>query len=88
MEKVVYKAPNIPGTHMPDVFIMTAPGMAAKYRAQRSHQGPSGNHQKHIKESDMHEPPLALVDVVQCKFFLVVVFYIFPFSILVCIPLL
>ncbi|GJJ76290.1 hypothetical protein EMPS_08649 [Entomortierella parvispora] len=65
MEKVVYKAPNVPGSHMPDVFIMTEPGMAAKYRAQRSHQGPGGNHQRHVKESDMHQPAIALVDVVQ-----------------------
>ncbi|KAG0053237.1 hypothetical protein BGZ83_001475 [Gryganskiella cystojenkinii] len=65
MEKVVYKAPNTPATHMPDVFVLTEPGMTAKYRAQRSHQGPTGNHQKHIKEGDMHEPPIALVDVVQ-----------------------
>ncbi|KAF9093178.1 hypothetical protein BGX29_003131 [Mortierella sp. GBA35] len=65
MEKIVYKAPNAPNQHMPDVFIMAEPGMAAKYRAQRSHQGPTGNHQKHLKESDMNQPPIALVDVVQ-----------------------
>ncbi|KAK3836471.1 MAG: hypothetical protein JOS17DRAFT_480551 [Linnemannia elongata] len=65
MEKIIYKAPNHPGQHMPDVFIMAQPGMAAKYRAQRSHQGPTGNHQKHLQESDMNQPPVALVDVVQ-----------------------
>ncbi|KAG0306628.1 hypothetical protein BGZ97_000672 [Linnemannia gamsii] len=65
MEKIVYKAPNAPGQHMPDVFIMTQPGMAEKYRAQRSHQGSTGNHQKHVRESDMSQPPIALVDVVQ-----------------------
>ncbi|KAF9293710.1 hypothetical protein BGZ88_004997 [Linnemannia elongata] len=31
MEKIIYKAPNHPGQHMPDVFIMAQPGMAAKY---------------------------------------------------------
>ncbi|KAG0376179.1 hypothetical protein BGX24_008172 [Mortierella sp. AD032] len=65
MEKIVYKAPNAPGQHMPDVFIMAQPGMTAKYRAQRSHQGPTGNHQKHVQETDMAQPPVALVDVVQ-----------------------
>ncbi|KAF8939199.1 hypothetical protein BGZ47_008267 [Haplosporangium gracile] len=65
MEKIIYKAPNHPGQHMPDVFIMTQPGMAAKYRAQRSHEGPSGNPQKQVQDSDMKEPPIALVDVVQ-----------------------
>lgn len=68
MEKIIYKAPNHPGQHMPDVFIMAQPGMAAKYRAQRSHQGSTGNHQKQARESDMTQPPVALVDVVQCKF--------------------
>ncbi|KAG0294895.1 hypothetical protein BGZ96_000219 [Linnemannia gamsii] len=63
MEKIVYKAPNAPGQHMPDVFIMTQPGMAAKYRAQCSQKGSTGNH--HQKESDMTQPPIALVDVVQ-----------------------
>jgi len=80
MDKVVYKAPNVPGTHMPDVFIMTEPGMAAKYRAQRSHQGSGGNH---IKENDMHEPAIALVDVVQCKSsFLLVHFPSFPLKVI------
>lgn len=65
MEKIIYKAPNHPGQHMPDVFIMAQPGMAAKYRAQRSHQGSTGNHQKQARESDMTQPPVALVDVVQ-----------------------
>lgn len=67
MEKVVYKAPNAPGQHMPDVFIMTQPGMAAKYRAQCSQKGSTGNHQKQGSDSDMNQPPIALVDVVQCK---------------------
>ena len=64
MEKVIYKAPNAPGQRMPDVFIMTEPGMASKYRAQKCHQGPLGSHGK---ESDSNEPQLALVDVVQSK---------------------
>ncbi|KAG0346230.1 hypothetical protein BG004_002129 [Podila humilis] len=65
MEKIVYKAHNHPGQRMPDVFILTEPGMALKYRAQRSHQGPTGNHPHHLKESDLTDRPLALVDVVQ-----------------------
>ncbi|KAF9017261.1 hypothetical protein CPC16_003643 [Podila verticillata] len=65
MEKICYKAPNQPGQHMPDVFVMAEPGMAAKYRAQRSHQGPTGNHPHHLKETDLGDRPLALVDVVQ-----------------------
>ncbi|KAF9315077.1 hypothetical protein BGZ91_005867 [Linnemannia elongata] len=28
MEKIIYKAPNHPGQHMPDVFIMTQPPVA------------------------------------------------------------
>ncbi|KAG0260613.1 hypothetical protein BG011_001742 [Mortierella polycephala] len=62
MEKIVYKAPNAPGQRMPDVFIMTEPGMANKYRAQKGHQGQMGSHGK---GSDANEPQLALVDVVQ-----------------------
>ncbi|KAF9423760.1 hypothetical protein BGZ94_008185 [Podila epigama] len=65
MEKIVYKAHNHPGQHMPDLFVLAEPGMAAKYRAQRSHQGPTGNHPHHLKESDIQDRPLALVDVVQ-----------------------
>ncbi|KAF9328737.1 hypothetical protein BG006_008130 [Podila minutissima] len=66
MEKICYKAPNNQrGQHMPDVFVMAEPGMAAKYRAQRCHQGPTGNHPHHLKESDLGDRPLALVDVVQ-----------------------
>ncbi|KAG9327223.1 hypothetical protein KVV02_002676 [Mortierella alpina] len=65
MEKIVYKTQNHPGQHMPDVFVLAEPGMALKYRAQKSHQGPTGNHVKHAKEADKNEPSLALVDVVQ-----------------------
>ncbi|KAG0342871.1 hypothetical protein BG000_000036 [Podila horticola] len=65
MEKICYKAPNQPGQRMPDVFVMAEPGMAAKYRAQRCHQGPTGNHPHHLTESDLGDRPLALVDVVQ-----------------------
>ncbi|KAF9923035.1 hypothetical protein FBU30_006851 [Linnemannia zychae] len=62
MEKIVYKANNTPGHHLPDVFIMTVPGMAEKYRAQHLHKniGSQGN-----KSSNKHEPEVALVDVVE-----------------------
>ncbi|KAF8920956.1 hypothetical protein EDD21DRAFT_387165 [Dissophora ornata] len=59
MEKIVYKAPNNPSQRMPDVFIMTEPGMALKYRAQKSHY--SG--QK--KPSEEASGSVSLVDVVQ-----------------------
>ncbi|KAG0350243.1 hypothetical protein BC939DRAFT_446435 [Gamsiella multidivaricata] len=59
MERIVYKAPNNPGQKMPDVFIVTEPGMAVKYRAQKAPIGYSK------KSNDENQSSLALVDVVQ-----------------------
>ncbi|KAF9358662.1 hypothetical protein BGX34_008817 [Mortierella sp. NVP85] len=53
MEKIVYKAHNSPNQHMPDVFILAEPGMAQKYRAQKT------------AKNDDSQQTIALVDVVQ-----------------------
>ncbi|KAG0203447.1 hypothetical protein BGX28_004274 [Mortierella sp. GBA30] len=62
MEKIVYKVRDHPGHHMPDLFVLTEPGMAQKYRAQKLPQGPIGNLARRTKEN---EAPVGLVDVVQ-----------------------
>ncbi|KAF9160948.1 hypothetical protein DFQ27_003444 [Actinomortierella ambigua] len=62
MEKIIYKTKDI-DVNLPDLFVLAEPGMTAKYREQRRHQGA---HRKHpSKDSDLNEPALALVDVVQ-----------------------
>ncbi|KAF9910158.1 hypothetical protein BX616_010932 [Lobosporangium transversale] len=53
-ERIVYKAQNSPNQHQPDVFILTEPGMAAKYRAQKKNANPQDN-----------SPKINLIDVAQ-----------------------
>ncbi|KAF8974930.1 hypothetical protein BGZ46_009579 [Entomortierella lignicola] len=60
MEKIVYKSPNNLGRHMPDVFVLAEPGMAAKYRFAKSPSNPV-----YGKGPDENQKSLALVDVVQ-----------------------
>ncbi|KAF9976976.1 hypothetical protein BGZ73_007381 [Actinomortierella ambigua] len=62
MERIIYKTKDI-DPNLPDLFVLAEPGMTSKYRAQHRHQGA---HRKHpSQDSDLNEPALALVDVVQ-----------------------
>ncbi|KAF9112328.1 hypothetical protein BGX27_003537 [Mortierella sp. AM989] len=60
MEKVVYKAPNAPGQHMPDLFVLAEPGMTTKYRESKTPPDPL-----YAKKFEEIRDSIPLVDVVQ-----------------------
>lgn len=59
MEKIVYKTHNNPGQHMPEVFVIAEPGMAAKYRSSK--EGAK------TMSGKAHHDSVPLINVVQCK---------------------